>query len=62
VYGTIEGSNVAVEIPSDFLSTLIVAVIAIEKKYAHELTGVRNERREEIKKEINRMVAERLEQ
>jgi hypothetical protein len=51
----------AVEIPSDFLSSLIAAVIAIEKRYAHELTGVRNERREEIKKEINRLVSERLE-
>ena len=51
----------AVEIPNEFLAALIAAVIKIEKKYAHELTGVRNERREEIKKEINRMVAERLE-
>ena len=45
-----------------FYPRLIVAVIAIEKKYAHELTGVRNEHSEEIKKEINRMVAERLKQ
>lgn len=52
----------AVEIPNDFLDILIAAIIVIEKKYAHELTGVRNERREEIRKEINRLVAERLEQ
>jgi len=52
---------VAVEIPNDFLAALIAVVIAVEKKYAHELRGVRNERRDEIKKEINRMVAERLE-
>ena len=42
----------AVEIPNDVLAALIAAVIKIEKKYAHELTGVRNDRREDIKRKL----------
>jgi hypothetical protein len=51
----------AVELKQELLTSLIASVIRVQKKYAHEMTGVRNERRDEIKAEINRLVAEKLE-
>ena len=37
------------EIPDTLLVELIAKVVKIQKKYAHELSGVRNNRRAEIK-------------
>ena len=39
---------------------LISDVLGIEKRYAHELKGVRDQRRKEIRELINKVVAERL--
>lgn len=50
-----------IEIPRVVLTELVVKVIQIEKKYAHELTGARNDRRAEIKQLINKVVGEKLE-
>ena len=49
------------EIPKEVIKAIIVRVIEIQKEYAHELTGVKNERREKINEAINKIVAERLE-
>ena len=40
------------------LVELVSKVIEIEKRYAHEQIGVRNNRREEIKKLINRIASD----
>lgn len=50
------------EIPDKLLSELIAKVVLIQKKYAHELSGVRNNRRAEIKEALSQLVAEKLEQ
>lgn len=50
------------QIPEKLINDIITAVVAIEKKYAHELTGVRNERRQAIKEALSNLVSEQLEQ
>lgn len=37
---------------------LVVLVMKIQKKYAHEQVGAKNDRRNEIKKIINRIASE----
>jgi len=43
------------------LSDLLLKVIQIQKAYAHEQVGARNDRRAEVKKVVNRIAAENLE-
>ena len=45
-------------VPKKILNELLLQVIKVEKDYAHEFVGVRNERRNEIKKIVNRVVSE----
>ena len=49
------------EMSEQTLIEFVSIVIAVQKKYAHEFSGVRNERRAEIKEELSKFVAERLE-
>jgi hypothetical protein len=49
-----------VNIDKDFLEELLTRVIKIEKRFAHELTGAKNDRRAEIKETVSKMVAEKL--
>jgi hypothetical protein len=49
------------EIPEKVLNELIAKIVSIQKRYAHELSGVRNDRRAEIKEALSQLVAERLE-
>ena len=49
------------EIPRAVLTAILAKVLSVQKKYAHELKGVRNERREKVKEAINSVVAERME-
>lgn len=56
------GGKVTKEIPEKVLHELITKVVFIQKKYAHELSGVRNERRSEIKTALSQLVAEKLEE
>jgi hypothetical protein len=49
------------DIPDKLLHELIAKIVAIQKKYAHELSGVRNDRRAEIKATLSQLVAEKLE-
>ncbi len=53
--------KVSQQIPDTFLTELIAKVVKIQKKYAHELSGVRNNRRAEIKEVLSQLVAEKLE-
>ncbi len=48
-------------IPDDMIHKLIAKIVSIQKRYAHELSGVRNERRGEIKEALSQLVAETLE-
>jgi hypothetical protein len=48
-------------IPETFFVELIAKIVAVQKKYAHELSGVRNERRNAIKDDLSHLVAEKLE-
>lgn len=45
------------QIPKQSVMDLIAQVIRIQKKYAHEQVGARNDRRNEIKKIINRVAS-----
>ncbi len=45
-------------IPKKSLNELLVQVMKIQKRYAHEQVGVKNARREEIKKIVNRIASE----
>jgi len=49
------------EIPKKVLTDLLVRVMQLEKAYAHEQVGARNDRRAELKRLINRLVSESLE-
>ena len=49
------------EVPDKLLHELIAKIISIQKQYAHELSGVRNERRHEVKEALSALVAEYLE-
>lgn len=49
-------------IPEKLITEIIARVVAIQKQYAHELTGVRTERRTEVKDVLSTLVAEYLEQ
>ena len=40
---------------------LLRRVLEIEKTYAHELKGVREQRRKDIRELVNKLIAERLE-
>ena len=40
------------------LNDLLIQVIRIQKQYAHEQVGVKNSRREDIKKIVNRVASE----
>jgi hypothetical protein len=48
-------------IPDKLIHELIAKIVSIQKRYAHELSGVRNERRAEIKEALSQLVAETLE-
>jgi low affinity Fe/Cu permease len=45
-------------IPKKSLNDLLVQVMKIQKRYAHEQVGVKNARRDEIKKVVNRIASE----
>ena len=49
------------EIPKAVLTEVLVKILSIQKKYAHEFKGVRNDRREEVKDALNKVVTESLE-
>lgn len=49
------------DIPDTLIHELIAKIVKIQKKYAHELSGVRNDRRAEIKTALSELVAEKLE-
>ncbi len=49
------------EIPRKVLTELLIKVMQVQKAYAHEQVGARNDRRNEIKKLVNRVAAESLE-
>lgn len=49
------------ELDTKTMISLLTAVLEIEKRYAHELTGVRDTRRKEIKDLISKVVGEKLE-
>jgi hypothetical protein len=49
------------KIPDDTLTKFLVKVIAIEKNYAHEFHGVKNDRRGEIRELVDRVTTEELE-
>ena len=40
------------------LNNLLIQVMRVQKAYAHEQVGARNDRRAEIKKIVNRVAAE----
>ncbi|MGC4416916.1 MULTISPECIES: hypothetical protein [Cupriavidus] len=48
-------------ITPDFLEKFLGQALLLEKRYAHEQTGVQRARREELKRLLERMVAEQLE-
>lgn len=45
-------------IPKQAITNLLAQVMRIQKRYAHEQVGVRNDRRNEVKKIINRVASE----
>jgi hypothetical protein len=45
-------------IPKKALNELLVQVMRVQKQYAHEQVGARNDRRVEIKKIVNRVASE----
>lgn len=45
-------------IPKKSLNDLLVHVMRVQKMYAHEQVGVKNSRRDEIKKIVNRVASE----
>lgn len=45
------------QIPRKFITELVGQVIRLQKRFAHEQVGVRNERRNEVKKIINRVAS-----
>lgn len=46
------------DIPKKTVTDLIVKVMQIQKRFAHEQIGARNDRRNEIKKVVNRLASE----
>jgi hypothetical protein len=46
------------DIPRKAVTDLIAQVMRIQKRYAHEQLGARNDRRSEIKKLLNRIASE----
>jgi hypothetical protein len=46
------------QVPKKAITDLVAQVMRIQKKYAHEQVGVRNDRRSEVKKIINRVASE----
>lgn len=54
----VKGTGVTIEITKKALNDLLVQVMRIQKSYAHEQVGVKNGRREEIKKVVNRVASE----
>jgi hypothetical protein len=46
------------EIPKKTVTDLINQIMHIQKRYAHEQLGAKNDRRNEIKKLINRLVSD----
>jgi len=40
------------------ITDLVAQVMRVQKKYAHEQVGVRNDRRNEVKKIVNRVASE----
>ena len=48
-------------IPDKLTHELIAKIVSIQKRYAHELSGIRNDRRAEIKEALSQLVAETLE-
>lgn len=46
------------QISKKVLNELLIQVMKVQKEYAHEQVGARNDRRSEIKKHVNRIAAE----
>jgi hypothetical protein len=46
------------EAPKKTVTDLIVQVMRIQKRFAHEQIGARNDRRNEIKKLVNKLTSE----
>jgi hypothetical protein len=46
------------EIPKSLVTNLVAQVMRIQKQFAHEQVGARNDRRNEIKKLVNKLVSE----
>lgn len=51
-------SLVTQEIPKKTVTDLIAQAMRIQKRFAHEQVGARNDRRNEIKKLINKLASE----
>jgi hypothetical protein len=49
------------EIPDELIAKVIARVVNIQKQFAHELSGVRTERRADVKTALSELVAEYLE-
>ncbi len=49
------------KIPKEVIKEVLIRVMEIQKEYAHELSGVKTERRDRINEAVNKIVAERLE-
>lgn len=45
-------------VPKKAITDLVAQVMRIQKKYAHEHVGVKNDRRNEVKKIVNRVASE----
>lgn len=52
------GARMTKSVPKKAITDLVAQVMRIQKKYAHEQVGVRNDRRNEVKKIINRVASE----
>ena len=49
------------DIPDKLIVEVIARVVNIQKQFAHELSGVRTERRADVKTALSELVAEYLE-
>lgn len=49
------------KIPPDKLEKFLIKIMAIQKRYAHELRNVKADRRSDVLEEINRFSSKELE-
>jgi len=54
--------RVEITIPPEKLEKFLIKIMAIQKRYAHELRNVKADRRGEVLEEINRFSSKELEQ